>query len=52
LLHHAPNVLLIPGTADPDHLEANVRAGAVTLDKATLSVLDAVPSRSGDIALD
>ncbi|MFS8198490.1 aldo/keto reductase [Streptomyces sp. CWNU-52B] len=51
LLHHAPNVLLIPGTADPEHLEANVGAGAVTLDSATLSLLDAVPSRSGDIAL-
>ncbi|MDT0467297.1 aldo/keto reductase [Streptomyces gibsoniae] len=52
LLHHAPNMLLIPGTADPEHLEANVEAGAVTLDKATLSALDAVPTRSGDIALD
>ncbi|MFD5629079.1 aldo/keto reductase [Streptomyces sp. NPDC127072] len=51
LLHHTPNVLLIPGTADPAHLEANVRAGAVALDAATLSALDAVPSRSGDIAL-
>ncbi|MGW9030492.1 aldo/keto reductase [Streptomyces sp. NPDC055722] len=52
LLHHAPNVLLIPGTADPEHLEANVRAGKVTLDPATLIALDAAPSRSGDIALD
>ncbi|MFI6935416.1 aldo/keto reductase [Streptomyces sp. NPDC050287] len=51
LLHHAPNVLLIPGTADLEHLEANVRAGAVTLDEATLSALDAVRARSGDIAL-
>ncbi|MFF9488363.1 aldo/keto reductase [Streptomyces sp. NPDC014676] len=51
LLHHSPNILLIPGTADPGHLEANVAAGAVTLDEATLSVLDAVPSRPGDIAL-
>ncbi|MFD8418761.1 aldo/keto reductase [Streptomyces sp. NPDC059466] len=51
LLHHAPNVLLIPGTADPEHLEANVRAGAVTLDAATLSALDAVQARSGDITL-
>nr|WSZ12155.1 aldo/keto reductase [Streptomyces canus] len=49
LLRHAPNVLLIPGTADPEHLEANVRAGAVTLDEATLSALDALPARSGDI---
>ncbi|OSP40072.1 aldo/keto reductase [Streptomyces sp. 13-12-16] len=51
LLHHSPNVLLIPGTADPGHLEANVAAGAVTLDEATLSALDAVPSRSGDTVL-
>lgn len=51
LLHHAPNVLLIPGTADTDHLAANVRAGAVGLDEATLATLDAVPPRSGDIAL-
>ncbi|MGW4026938.1 aldo/keto reductase [Streptomyces sp. NPDC005009] len=51
LLHHSPDVLLIPGTADPGHLEANVAAGAVTLDEATLSALDAVPSRSGDLAL-
>jgi pyridoxine 4-dehydrogenase len=28
LLHHAPNVLLIPGTADARHLEANLQAGA------------------------
>ena len=34
LLHHAPNMLLIPGTADADHLEANVAAGAVALDEA------------------
>lgn len=51
LLRHAPNVLLIPGTADPEHLAANVGAGEVTLDEAALSALDAVPPRSGDIAL-
>ncbi|MEU6393485.1 aldo/keto reductase [Streptomyces sp. NPDC046939] len=51
LLHHAPNVLLIPGTADPEHLRANVEAGAIALDAATLAALDAVPTRSGDIEL-
>ncbi|MFJ8858868.1 aldo/keto reductase [Streptomyces sp. NPDC102451] len=51
LLHHAPHLLLIPGTADPGHLKENVDAGALTLDEATLAALDAVPSRSGDIAL-
>lgn len=48
LLHHAPNVLLIPGTADAAHLEANVAAGALTLDEATLAALDAVPTRAGE----
>ncbi|MEV7422552.1 aldo/keto reductase [Streptomyces sp. NPDC091212] len=51
LLHQAPNVLLIPGTANAEHLDANVAAGAITFDDATLAALDAVPSRSGDIAL-
>jgi pyridoxine 4-dehydrogenase len=46
LLRHAPNVLLIPGTADAGHLEANVAAGAVPLDDATLAALDAVRSIS------
>ncbi|MFJ9031645.1 aldo/keto reductase [Streptomyces sp. NPDC102274] len=51
LLRHAPNVLLIPGTADAGHLEANVAAGSIALDDATLDALDAVPSRSADISL-
>jgi pyridoxine 4-dehydrogenase len=51
LLHHAPNVLLIPGTANIEHLEANVAAGAVTFDEATLATLDAVPSRSSQVSL-
>ncbi|MFC8719856.1 aldo/keto reductase [Kitasatospora sp. NPDC057198] len=49
LLQHTPNTLLIPGTADPDHLRANTAAGTITLDPETLAALDAVPSRSGDI---
>ncbi|GGW99210.1 oxidoreductase [Streptomyces malachitofuscus] len=52
LLHHAPNVLLIPGTADPGHLKANVAVGEVALDEATLAALDAVPSRPADVAFD
>lgn len=51
LLHHAPNVLLIPGTANPDHLEANVAAGTIALDDTTMSTLDAIQSRSTDIQL-
>ncbi|MGW3349204.1 aldo/keto reductase [Nonomuraea rubra] len=45
LLHRAPNVLLIPGTADPGHLEANLAAGSIPLDEETLACLDAVPAR-------
>jgi len=51
LLHHAPNVHLIPGTADPAHLDANVAAGGITLDAATLAALDAVPTRPQEIPL-
>lgn len=51
LLHHAPNVLLIPGTSTPAHLEENTAAGSVELDEQTLAALDAVPSRSGDITI-
>ena len=39
LLHHSPNVLLIPGTASTEHLEANLAAGAIALDDATLATL-------------
>ncbi|MEU5139642.1 aldo/keto reductase [Streptomyces sp. NPDC021139] len=48
LLHHAANVLLIPGTADPAHLEANITVGGIALDAADIVALDAVPSRSAD----
>ncbi|GLW23879.1 oxidoreductase [Microbispora amethystogenes] len=51
LLHHAPNVLLIPGTADRGHLEANMAAGEIAFDEATLAVLDAVESRSSEVSL-
>nr|WP_168504570.1 aldo/keto reductase [Streptomyces sp. S1D4-11]QIY93215.1 aldo/keto reductase [Streptomyces sp. S1D4-11] len=48
LLHHAPNVLLIPGTSDAAHLEANMSAGKITFDAATLATLDAIESRSNE----
>ncbi|MDP4510720.1 aldo/keto reductase [Nonomuraea turcica] len=51
LLHHAPHVLLIPGTADAGHLEANLAAGAITLDEETLATLDAIESHSNDVAI-
>lgn len=51
LLRHAPNVLLIAGTSNIEHLEANVAAGAIALDEATMATLDAVPSRSADVSI-
>ncbi|MFF7598659.1 aldo/keto reductase [Streptomyces mirabilis] len=51
LLHHAPNVLLIPGTADTAHLEANLAAGKITFDAATLATLDAIESRSNEVPI-
>lgn len=41
LLHHAPNVLLIPGTTDRGHLEENIAAGIITTTDAGLAALDA-----------
>lgn len=52
LLAHAPNVLLIPGTADRAHLEENVAAAAVDLPADILARLDAfAPPPPGDIAV-
>ncbi|MEV7098810.1 aldo/keto reductase [Amycolatopsis sp. NPDC051045] len=51
LLHHAPNVHLIPGTAGVAHLEANTAAGDIVFDEETLAALDKVPSRSMDASL-
>jgi pyridoxine 4-dehydrogenase len=42
LLRHAPNILLIPGTTSPGHLEENLAAGALRIDTATLAALDAI----------
>ncbi|MET0135052.1 MAG: aldo/keto reductase [Kibdelosporangium sp.] len=51
LLHHSPNVLLIPGTADAAHLAANMAVSEVTFDDTTLATLDAIESRSNDVPL-
>lgn len=40
LLAHAPNILLIPGTSNPDHLAENVAAGEVQLTPDTMDILD------------
>lgn len=46
LLHRAPNVLLIPGTASIAHLEENMAAESLVLDDATLAAMDdAAPPR-------
>ncbi len=42
LLAHAPNILLIPGTADRSHLEENIAAAAVQLSQDILAELDAL----------
>jgi pyridoxine 4-dehydrogenase len=40
-LHQAPNVLAIPGTGHPAHLEENVAAASLRLDDGDLALLDA-----------
>jgi len=42
LLHRAPNILLIPGTASVVHLRENLAAGRLTLSPQTLAELDAM----------
>lgn len=42
LLQHAPNTLLIPGTASIAHLEENVAAGDLRFDAETMAALDSV----------
>jgi aryl-alcohol dehydrogenase-like predicted oxidoreductase len=51
LLHHAPNVLLIPGTANAAHLEANIAVSRITLDAAALATLDGIESRSTEVPI-
>ncbi len=41
-LHRGPNVLAIPGTGDPAHLEENVAAAGLRLSDEDLSVLDTI----------
>ncbi len=40
LLALSPNILLIPGTSSPAHLEENLRAGEIELDAEALAALD------------
>jgi pyridoxine 4-dehydrogenase len=41
LLHLSPNVLLIPGTSSPEHLDENLAAGELVLDQ---TAIDGLPS--------
>ncbi|WP_328929400.1 aldo/keto reductase [Streptomyces sp. NBC_00190] len=43
-LHRGPHVLSIPGTGNPDHLAANVAAGALRLSETELSLLERLHS--------
>jgi len=40
LLHHSPNILLIPGTSKVSHLEDNFKAASLTLDEEDLKELN------------
>ncbi len=42
LLAHAPNALLIPGTADPEHLRENLAAAELELPAEAIALLDAL----------
>ncbi|MEU6040565.1 aldo/keto reductase [Actinomadura sp. NPDC047616] len=46
-LHQGPHVLAIPGTGDPDHLDANVAAGALRLSDDDLAVLNSLHQDGG-----
>jgi aryl-alcohol dehydrogenase-like predicted oxidoreductase len=42
LLHHARNILLIPGTSSIHHLRENLEAAALQLPAETIAKLDAI----------
>ena len=42
LLAHAPNILLIPGTSNPDHLAENVATSEVYLNPEIMDTLDSI----------
>jgi aryl-alcohol dehydrogenase-like predicted oxidoreductase len=50
LLQRRPNILLIPGTSDPAHLDENNRAGDVVLDADAVAELDTLePTGVGEL---
>ncbi|MFP8965599.1 aldo/keto reductase family oxidoreductase [Pokkaliibacter sp. CJK22405] len=44
LLQRADNILLIPGTSSPDHLQQNIQAAAISIPPAQLARLNAMAS--------
>lgn len=44
LLHHAPNILLIPGTSKVKHLEENYEAISIALTDEDMELLDSIKS--------
>lgn len=42
LLHHADNILLIPGTSSVEHLEQNMKAAEVELSNGDMYMLDSI----------
>jgi len=42
LLHHADNILLIPGTSSVSHLEENMKTGSIALTEDDMSELDRI----------
>lgn len=47
LLHHAPNILLIPGTSKVKHLEENYKAASIALTDEDMTELGKVKSKEG-----
>lgn len=47
LLHHAPNILLIPGTSKVKHLEENYKAASIALSDEDMAELGKVKSQEG-----
>ncbi len=48
LLAHRPNILLIPGTADAEHLRENMAAASPSLDDEVVAELDALGAETSD----
>ncbi len=47
LLAHAPNILLIPGTSNLEHLDENVAAGDVHLGQESMNILNRLADKTG-----